>query len=340
MRMSLRVLRSNLIFRSEIAILCIFFLISCSSEYASKTPPIIDYSSKKKTEQLNEVIMLHSATRSGVIEDYRIGHEDLLEIEAYNIDDLKKIVRVNCQGDIALPLVGVIKANGMTVSELEQEIAKRLEKYVQETVVTVFVKEYRSQRISVIGAVNNPQTYAVTGQRYLVDMLMQAGGLREEAGNICYVIRPSAKDIPDSRTETLVIDLNELLINGNFDLNIPVFAGDVINIPKGGVVFVDGAVKNPGIFTLKSRTTFIQAISMAHGLNPDAVLNDIRIFRDNGKGERDVIRADYEAISKGQSSDIVLADNDIIIVPKSGIKNFFNGFISTIKGFISFGKGL
>ncbi len=325
---------------SVLIILSIFFLVNCSSQYTTKTPPTVDYSSKKKTEQLNEVIILQSATKSGGIDDYRIGPEDLLEIEAYNIDDLKKTIRVNCEGDIALPLIGIIRAKGMTVSELEREITRRLEKYVQDTVVTVFIKEYRSQRISVIGAVKNPQIYAVTGQRYLIDMLMEAGGLREDAGNICYVIRPLAKDIPNSRTETLVIDLNELLVNGNFDLNIPVFAGDVINVPKGGVIFVDGAVKNPGIFTLKSRTTFIQAISMAQGLTPDALLSDIRIFRDNGKGEREVIQADYDAISKGQSSDIVLADNDIIIVPKSGIKNFFNGFISTIKGFITFGKGL
>jgi polysaccharide export outer membrane protein len=314
------------------------FLCGCSTDYATKTPPTVDFAIKKKTERLNEVIMVSAANKTNTTDDYLIGAEDLLDIEAYNVEELKKTVRVNSQGDIALPLIGIIRAKGMTTSELEGVIARKLERYVQETVVNVFVKEYHSQRISVIGAINNPQVYAVTGQRCLIDMLMTAGGLREEAGNICYVIRP-ANNSPDSRTATIVIDLDELLINGNFALNIPVFAGDVINVPKGGVIFVDGAVKNPGVFTIRSKTTVIQAITMAKGVDSNAKLSDIRIFRDNGKGDRDVIPVDYDAIRKGESPDIFLVENDIIIVPQSGIKNFFNGFISGIRGLISFGSG-
>lgn len=76
---------------------------------------------------------------------------------------------------------------------------------------------------------------------------------------------------------------------------------------------------------------------MAQGVNSDANLSDIRIFRENGKSEREVVVADYDAIKNGKQPDILIAENDIIIVPQSGIKNFFNGFISTLKGFISFG---
>jgi polysaccharide export outer membrane protein len=328
-------------FVHSVLIISICFLVSncAGTEYAAKTPPTVDLASKKKTEKLNEVIMVSAATKTATLDDYRIGPEDLLEIEAYNVEDLKKTLRVNSQGDIGLPLVGIIDAKGKTASELEKEIAEKLNKYVWEPVVNVFIREYRSQRISVVGAVNNPQIYAVTGQRYLIDMLMTAGGLKEEAGNVCYIIRPSQMNSTNSRAETLVIDLNELLVNGNVVLNVAVFTGDVINVPRGGVIFVDGAVKNPGAFNIKGKTTFIQAITMAQGLNSDAQLGDIRIFRDNGKGERDVITVDYEAVRKGDNPDILLAENDIIIVPQSQVKNFFNGFIGTIKGFISFGKG-
>lgn len=317
----------------------IFFICGCGSDYAAKTPPTVDLAIKKKTERLNEVIMVSSMNQTRTIDDYLIGSEDLLEIDAYNVEDIKKTVRVNSQGDIALPLVGIIKAKGMTTSELEKVITKKLDRYVQETVVNVFVKEYRSQRISIVGAVKQPQTYAVTGQRYLVDMLMTAGGLTEDAGNICYVIRPTIRDSSNSHAGTIVIDLDELLINGNFNLNIPVFAADIISVPKGGVVFVDGAVKNPGVFNMRGKITVVQAITMAQGLNSNAKLSDIRIFRDKGKGERDVIPVDYEAIRKGESPDILLAENDIIIVPQSGIKNFFNGFMSSLRGLVSFGSG-
>jgi polysaccharide export outer membrane protein len=321
-----------------------FFILSfgygCSTQYAAKTPPTVDLAQKKKTEQLNEAIVLTAKSHANIAEDYRIGPEDLLEIEAYNVEELKKTLRVNSQGDIALPLIGIIRVRGMTTSELEKVITNKLEKYVEETVVNVFIKEYRSQRISVVGAVEKSQVYAVTGQMYLIDMLMVAGGLSKESGSICYVMRPTNKNSPNSRTETLVIDLDELLIKGNLSLNIPVFAGDVISVPKGGVVFVDGAVKNPGVYTMRGKTTLVQALAMAQGVDSVADLSEIRIFRDNGKGDRDVITADYEAIKNGTNPDILLAENDIIIVPKSGVKNFFNGFINTIKGFISFGKTL
>lgn len=325
-------------FRLAFMLLFTFLVSSCGGGHVSKTHPVADLASQKKTDKLNEAIMLSVAGQQVNIEDgYLIGPEDLLEIEAYNVDEVKKVVRVNSQGEIALPLAGILSVKGLTTSETEQLIAKKLEKYVQETVVTVYVKEYKSQRISVIGAVNKPQIFSVTGQRYLVDMLMMAEGISKDAGSICYVLRPTAKNNPNSRAETIVIDLDQLLIDGNFALNIPVFAGDVVNIPKGGLFFVDGSVKTPGVYSMRGKTSLVQAISMAQGANSDASLDDVRIFRDNGRGERAVIVADYGSMKTGEKPDILLAENDIIIVPQSGAKNFFNSFVSTIKGLISFG---
>jgi polysaccharide export outer membrane protein len=316
----------------------LFLTYGCSTtQYTTKVPSTVDFAAKDKTSKLNETIMLSTATKVSTRKDYRIGADDVLEIEAYNVEELKKTVRVNSMGEIALPLVGIIKAEGMTIPELEKKITdKLLEKYVEETVVTVFVKEYRSQKISVFGAVEKPQIYAVSGQSYLIDMLAMAGGLTKEAGNLCYVIRPKVHNPQSRSAETIIIDLNELLINGNVNLNLPVFAGDVINVPKGGVVFVDGAVKKPGVFNMQGKTTLIQAIAMAEGLNSGAQPDEIRILRDNGKGERDVIPVNYDAVRKGKNPDILLVDNDIVIVPKAGVKNFFGGFLNTIKGLIYF----
>ncbi|MFN3396619.1 MAG: polysaccharide biosynthesis/export family protein, partial [Thermodesulfovibrionales bacterium] len=194
--------------------------------------------------------------------------------------------------------------------------------------------------IAVIGAVTSPQVYSVSGQKYLLDMLSMAGGLTKDAGDICYVIRPLDTDKTLSQTETIVIDLKELLIKGNIALNIPVFNGDVINVPKGGVVFVDGAVEKPGAFSLQQNTTLVQAVAMAGGLRFEADKSNIKVFRDRGDGTRDIITVDYEKIRDGQMKDIWIVDNDIIIVPKSGMKNFFSGFLNAIKGLISFGKAL
>ena len=319
------------------AALIMLSFTACGGGY-SKVQSAAELPSQKKTEKMNEAIAIQAVNQQeDLSEDYLIGTEDLLEIEAYNVEELKKTVRVNSQGEIGLPLVGIINVKGLTTSEAEKLIARKLDKYIEETLVTVFVKEYKSQRISVIGAVNKSQVFAVTGQRYLLDMLMMAEGIAKDAGSICYIIRPMLKNSAANRSATMVIDLDELLINGNLSLNIPVFAGDVINVPKGGIFFVDGSVRTPGAYTMKGKTNLTQAISMAQGVSADANLSDVRIFRDNGKGEREVVVADYDAIRTGNQPDILIAENDIIIVPQSGIKNFFSGFLNTIRGFITFG---
>jgi polysaccharide export outer membrane protein len=323
-------------------LLCAFILSlsACGGDYSAKTPPAVDLQAQKKNDRLNEALVISAAaaSQSQPSVGYLIGPEDILDIDANNVDELKKSVRVNTSGDITLPLVGVLRVKGMTPSQVEKEITRRLDHYVEQPVVNVTVKEYRSQRISVVGAVRNPQVFAITGQRYLLDMLMMAGGLSNDAGRVCYIIRPEPhEDGEKHRAGTIIVDLDELLIKGNYGLNLPVYANDIVNVSKGGVIFVDGEVKAPGSYMLSAKTTLAEAITMAKGVTPEAQLGDVRIFRDNGKGERDVIAADYADIRSGKKPDIMLEENDIVIVPKSGLKSFFGSFINTVRGFVSLG---
>lgn len=314
------------------------FMAGCATGYSQNASPATDNLQQTKADKLNEAIMLGAAGQQEPLnESYLVGSDDLLEIDAYNVDELKKTVRVNSGGNIALPLVGILTVKGLTTSEIEKLIAKKLDQYIEETVVTVYVKEYKSQRISVVGAVKNPQIFAVTGQSYVVDMLLMAGGLLPDSGSVCYVIRPAVRNNPNSKASTIVIDLEELIGNGNFSLNIPVFSGDVINVPKGGVLFVDGAVTSPGAYPITGKLTLVQAISMAKGVKGVATLDDVRIFRENSRGEKEIITADYQAMRDGEIPDISVIENDIIIVPESGVKNFLSGFVRTVRGGMSFG---
>ncbi len=258
--------------------------------------------------------------------DYKIGPEDLLEIDVFQVPELKTTARVSAKGYIKLPLTDSIEASGLSVAELESLIAKRLEKYVTEPVVGVFVKDYRSQQISVLGAVKDPKVYYATGQRYLLDMLSMAGGLSPDAGSICIVQRVTRSNTVENETSTekIVVDLNKLLLDGNADLNIPVHGGDVVQVPKSGIFFVDGAVNGAGEYNLKNKITFTQAISMAKGLNESASKSDIRIFRDTGKSEKEIITLDYDSVLSGQEKDVEIKDKDIIIVSSSAIKRFFS----------------
>jgi len=320
----------------------ITILLTAGCAGTRETPPAVYLQQSQqlsKAEALNEQLF-RQALKPFSMADYKIGPEDLLEIEVFQVEELKTSVRVTARGFIKLPLVGKVKAGGLSVSELEDMLSRKLERFLEDPVVSVFVREYRSQQITVLGAVKNPQQYSVSGQKYLLEILSIAGGLTEEAGDLCYIQKVSSESNPPRYIGTIVIDLNELLMEGKGELNIPLSSGDVVHIPKRGVFFVDGAVNDPGAFQIKGRTTIIQALSMAKGLKYEADSSGLRIYRDNGKPEREIIPVDYDAIINGESPDIPVKDKDIIIVPKSGVKDFFSKFVSTIRGFISFGKAL
>jgi len=335
----LKIMLTNELFLSVISIVLFVLLLlnSCASnELQAKTQLQLNASSEKN-EQLNSALTQKNLDfrKTYSVSDYKVGPDDLLEIDTFQVQELKATVRVSAQGFIKIPLVDKIKAGGMTVSELEAYIAKELEKYVKEPVVSVFVKEYRSQQISVLGSVKDPRVYYATGQKYLLDVLSLAGGLTQDAGSVCVIQRTSRTLEGDNEfIDKIVIDLDELLINGRAELNIPVLSGDIVQVPQSGIFFVDGAVKNPGEFHLKGKTTFTQALSMASGLDLTATRSDIKIFRDNGKQDREIINVDYDSILEGKSTDIPIREKDIVIVASNGFKRFLN----TLTG--SFGYGL
>jgi len=342
-----------------LGIVCVVFTLSCASESSLRkegnpsTLPTKEIESSKQVKAMNERILTSSLTSGRELyRDYKIGPEDLIEISVFEEEKLNKTVRVSSQGNISLPLLGILRVKGLTSNELEREIRELLaEKYLQNPHVGVFIKEYRSQRISVMGAVEKPGPYDVTGQKTILSILGMAGGLKEDAGPLLFLIRPpqpeeevshGKKDSEPTKPNTFVINLEELLVKGDLTLNLFLIHGDVINIPISGKIFVGGEVNKPGGFPLKGKkVTVSQAIAMAEGLKPEAKGGETKIFRYSGKGnEREILSADIYAIQKGQSEDPTLKENDILIVPKSGMKVFLIGLRDTVKGLIGFGFSL
>ncbi len=287
------------------------------------------YSGKGRSNLLNSALVKRVMIRGTLdsTRDYTLGPEDLIQINVFRVGALSDTVRISQTGMIELPLVNEVKAAGLTPPELEAVIERRLRAYIQDPVVNVFIEEYRSRRITVLGAVHNPQVFSVSGPKYLLDMLSMAGGLTGEASDICYISRQAGPD--GEKGKTLKIDLNELLMNGDTRLNVPVRSGDIINIPPAGRFYVDGAVGAPGSFPLAGNITLTQAISLAKGLNYEAV-KDIKIYRNDGSGRRRLLVANYDSILSGKSPDIYIKDKDVIIVPTSAIKEFFKGLRSTV----------
>ena len=116
------------------------------------------------------------------VSDYRVGPLDLLEVSVFQVPDLNRTVRINTSGQISLPLIGAIRAGGKTVTELEAEIAAKLSaQFLQNPQVSVFVKEFSSQRITVEGAVKNPGIFPITGKTSLLQVIAMARGFEELA---------------------------------------------------------------------------------------------------------------------------------------------------------------
>lgn len=163
-----------------------------------------------------------------IVDDYRIGPSDLLEVSVFQVPELSRTVRVNSRGGLTLPLIGEIQAGGLTGQQLEARIAQRLqEKYLQDPQVSVFIKEFISQRVTVSGEVNKAGVFPISGRTTLMQAIAMAGGLGKFGDeNDVKVFR----DRRDGSREVLEYDL-EAILQGQAEDPV-VTTSDVIVVGK------------------------------------------------------------------------------------------------------------
>jgi len=269
--------------------------------------------------------------------DYQVGPEDLLAIEIYGQDKLNREVRVNGEGAIALPLVGVVKVAGLTPHEIETRLMEMYDAdYLVKPQITVAVKEFRHHQVAVTGAVGKPGSYEIIGPRSLLEVLSMAGGISNQpgsqAGDVVNVIRN--KDSHDQaraaqgrpvqpfapKTETIVIDFRRLLSGRSPDLNVMVGNGDVIHVPFAGTAYVLGGVRKSGEIPVKENLTVSQAIAMAGGIDPLMGTNNITVIRFDENSQPINITRNLNKILARKEPDVPIKDNDVIMVNISGIK--------------------
>jgi len=250
--------------------------------------------------------------------EYKIGPQDLLEIAVFGLDEMNKTVRVSEDGNITLPLLGEIEVKDLTKSQLEQRLARLLEvKYLQNPQVTIFIREYQSKRVSILGAVSEPGRYELLGRQTLLHMIAQAGGMTNEAGDEIIVVREKE----DGTSKSLRISIDDLVLKGDPSLNIPLEPGDIVNVPIDMVVhiYVFGQVNSPGAIEVKKSNlpTLIQAIAQAGGFSERAAKGRVVIKRKNEEGVDEEIKVNVKAVMRGSKEDIQLEENDIVFVPET-----------------------
>ncbi len=265
--------------------------------------------------------------------DYVIGPEDVLDIDVFEMPELTKTVRVGNDGTISLALLGHVQAAGLTASHLRKELETRWGKnYLENPQVSVYVREYHAQPVSVIGAVAKPGIYQLTGPRTLIDILSMAGGLAVVGGSpgpTVYVTRkggfgalPEVDGIRLIAAEKCEIKLHRLLYSREDALNIEIRPLDTISVSKAETIYVVGDVRKPGGFVLEDRetVTVLQALAMAEGVNATAAKHKARIVRQGANGYRTEIPVDLAKVLSGKSKDLPMIPDDILFVPGSAAK--------------------
>jgi polysaccharide export outer membrane protein len=267
---------------------------------------------------LHSALLAQTKTGSGQSYEYQIGAKDLLEISVFEVPELNITVRVSENGMVTLPLLGEIKAEGMNRAELEKQIAARLEKnYLKNAQVTIFIKEFQSKKISVMGAVNDPGMHDLIGRQSLLQIISMAGGLSEQASDSVIIFR-QFKNAP---SQSLVIKLDDILLKADPRYNVPIFPGDIINVPGSQYldIYVFGQVKSPGAVRMKKgsdEVTLLRAIAQVGGFSDRARRGKVMITRTiNGVEKK--INVDVKDILSGRSRDFVLQAFDVIFVPES-----------------------
>lgn len=273
---------------------------------------------------------------------YRIGPGDVLDVRIYNRPQLSRDgVRVEGSGMIRMPLIeGDIKAACLTEGELAKEISTRYARFYKNLQVDVFIKEYQSQQVAVIGAVNDQSRFRLQRRVRLLELLTYAKGPSTRAGQTINIVHSSASspckvtDESDSTSAFTSYKLSDVL-QGDPKSNPYLEAGDIVTIPEADQIYVVGNVVSPVTIPLREPITLTRAIAMAGGLKQDTSKDKIRVLRQEpGTTVRKELTVDLSAIEKKSSEDLALLPNDIIDVPTSAGKSFlrglFQGFVPSV----------
>jgi polysaccharide export outer membrane protein len=266
-------------------------------------------------------------------DDYILGPDDQLLIHVANSDEFSDApIPVDGDGSIKVPVVGRMRAAGLTTIQFEEQLTQKLQVFYKRPDVSVSVAEFRSQPVSVTGAVGKPGVVQVKGRHTLMEMIAEAGGLREDAGSFATVTRraewgtiplPRATSDASQQFNIVRINLRDVTEAKRPLENIVIMPFDVISVAKADQVFVVGDVEKAGGFLLsdKEAVSALQALALAGGPKKTASLKGARILRaSEGDGARTPVPVDLKAIMAGKDKDATLFANDVLFIPNSAQK--------------------
>lgn len=268
--------------------------------------------------------------------EYVISPDDILDVYILDVPELSRTYRVNQSGQLVFPLLPKpLPAAGLTLDAFSALLTSELKSSgtISDPHVSVSVKESRMHSVSITGAVKGPQLFPLMAPSTLRTVLTQSGGLSDDAGSFAKVTRGGAfgANLPAAGTDgagqsnspqTITVNLNELMNSDDSSQNIVIYPGDWIHVPRAGIIYVVGAVGQPGGYVLntaREHLTVLQLVAIAGDLKPTAKREHSMIIRRKPipGAERQEIPIDLKKILAGKNPDVALEGNDILFVPDS-----------------------
>ena len=264
-----------------------------------------------------------------------IGPQDSITIVALDCDEVSKTWRVSSSGDLNLPLVGTIKATGLSAEQLKEILVERLKKYLIAPQVTVFVSELRSKPVMVTGAVEKPGLYQLEGDQTLFEVMLLAGGPKN-AGPTLNIKRNAdlepiqlagVKQTREGDSTTIELNLAEVMSGRGGQARVAIFPHDIISvspIPAQRFVHISGEVARPGSVELVSQdaVSLMKVLAVAGGMTPNAKPSQTMIMHIDPDGIQTATAfVDLKQIMTGKARDLELTPGDVVIVPTSGVKS-------------------
>lgn len=252
-------------------------------------------------------------------ESLLIGPGDLLHVQVFDTPELGQDARVTDVGELSLLLGGNVKVSALTPAEAARAIEKALLNghILLHPRVAVTVAEYATQKVSVLGEVKTPGSYAINTPRSVLDVLTLAGGLTELADRkILIERRGTAEKVPYFVSNKAGVAM---------DTAVRINPGDTLVVPKAEIVYVLGDVRTPGGYTMtnnEAQLSVLQLVARAGGTNNSAVPSHARLIRKNGESGYTEIQLQLSAMQKGKQPDQFLQAGDILYVPFSYMRNF------------------
>jgi polysaccharide biosynthesis/export protein len=248
----------------------------------------------------------------------QIAPGDLLEISVFDVPEMTQQVRVGADGKAQLALLGNYPLAGLTGQQAAEAIARELRdrNFLVQPQVNVLIKESTNQGVSVVGEVQHPGIYQIAGPRTLLDVVSMAGGLTTVADTRITIKHRSAAE--DSVTVALKNDDAKT----SLAMDVQVYPGDLVVVPRAGIVYVLGAVARPGGFVMQDsgKITVLQAMAQAGSASSTAAANHTVLLRKVGD-EYVSSKIHVARIARGQEQDVELHANDILFIPTDRMKD-------------------